>query len=60
MSDERTENKRREHLRGRRKNTKFTLQGRRRVGDLIVILLEKKRVELLNRSSITDECGHNS
>lgn len=38
---------------------KFTLEGGREVGDLIVILLERKRVELLNTSSVTDECFHN-
>lgn len=60
MSDERTENKRREHLRGSRKNMKFTLQRRREVGDLRVILLERKRMELLNMSSVTDECIQHS
>lgn len=39
---------------------KFTLQRRREVGDLRVTLLERKRVELLNTSSVTDECIHHS
>lgn len=38
---------------------KFTLQGRREVGDLIVVLLERKRVESLNTSSVRVECFHN-
>lgn len=46
MSDERTENKRRGHLRGRRKNMNFTLRG-----DLIAVIAERKRVKLLNPQS---------
>lgn len=58
MSDERTENKEERALKGREENMKFTLQGGREGGDLIVILLERKRLELLNTSSVTDECIH--
>lgn len=58
MSDERTENKRRKHLRGKETNIKFTLQGGRKVGDLIAILLGRKRVELLN--TVTDDVSANS
>lgn len=58
MSDERTENKEERALKGKEGNMKFTLQGGREGGDLIVILLERKRLELLNTSSVTDECIH--
>ena len=43
MSDERTENKRREHLKERRETMQLILQGMREGGDLVVILLERKR-----------------
>ena len=43
MSDESSENKRREHLRGLRITQSLLLKGGREVGDFIVILQEEKR-----------------
>lgn len=63
MSDERTENKRGEHLRGRRKkkhtHTHKDYKRRREVRDLIShTTREKESVELLSTSTVADACMH--